>query len=52
VVEVRQIGRMKLYRLAKSEAVIKTAEALAKLDKWLAQTSSPYTTLRNISENT
>ncbi|MCU7787819.1 winged helix-turn-helix domain-containing protein [Pyrobaculum sp. 3827-6] len=53
VVEVRQIGRMKLYRLARDEAVIKTAEALAKLDKWLAQTSPQHPpTLRNLSKNT
>lgn len=53
VVEVRQIGRMKLYRLAKSEAIIQTAKALANIDRWLAQTSSQHsTTLRNVSKNT
>jgi DNA-binding transcriptional ArsR family regulator len=51
VVEVRQIGRIKLYRLAKNEAIIQTAEALAKLDKWLAQTS-PHTALAVSREST
>jgi len=40
VVEARQIGRMRLYRLPNDEAVQKLAEALARADEWLASSKA------------